>query len=62
MALCLAQHPYNLDLLRAGGSASPSELAGRLGFDIADPAFWSDGLEAIGVLVDEAEALAAQVG
>ena len=51
-----------LDLLRAGGSASPSELAGRLGFDIGDVAFWSDGLEAIGVLVDEAEALAAQVG
>lgn len=51
-----------LDLLRAGGSASPSELAGRLGFDIGDAAFWSDGLEAIGVLVDEAEELAAQVG
>ena len=46
--------PY-LDLLRAGGSAPPAELASRLGFDIGDPGFWSAGLDAIGVLVDEAE-------
>ena len=52
--------PY-LDLLRAGGSAPPAELASRLGFDIGDPAFWSAGLEAIGALVDEAEQLAAQL-
>ena len=50
--------PY-LDLLRAGGSAPPAELASRLGFDIGDPGFWSAGLDAIGVLVDEAEQLAA---
>ena len=52
--------PY-LDLLRAGGSAPPAELASRLGFDIGEPAFWSAGLDAIGVLVDEAEQLAAQL-
>ena len=52
--------PY-LDLLRAGGSAPPAELAARLGFDLGDPGFWSAGLEAIGALVDEAEALAAQL-
>ena len=52
--------PY-LDLLRAGGSAPPAELAARLGFDIGDPSFWSAGLDAIGVLVDEAEQLAAQL-
>jgi oligoendopeptidase F len=52
--------PY-LDLLRAGGSAPPAELASRLGFDIGDPAFWSAGLDAIGALVDEAEQLAAQL-
>jgi len=52
--------PY-LDLLRAGGSAPPAELASRLGFDIGDPGFWSAGLDAIGVLVDEAEQLAAQL-
>ena len=50
--------PY-LDLLRAGGSAPPAELASRLGFDIGDPGFWSAGLDAVGVLVDEAEQLAA---
>jgi len=52
--------PY-LDLLRAGGSAPPAELASRLGFDIGDPAFWSAGIDAIGDLVDEAEQLAAQL-
>jgi len=50
--------PY-LDLLRAGGSAPPAELASRLGFDIGDPGFWATGLDAIGALVDEAEQLAA---
>ena len=39
--------PY-LDLLRAGGSAPPAELASRLGFDIGDPGFWAAGLDAIG--------------
>ena len=52
--------PY-LDLLRAGGSAPPAELASRLGFDIGDPGFWVPGIDAIGVLVDEAEALAAEI-
>jgi oligoendopeptidase F len=46
------------DLLRAGGSAPPGELARRVGFDIEDPGFWSAGLDALSVLVDEAEALA----
>ena len=52
--------PY-LDLLRAGGSAPPAELALRLGFDIGDPGFWAAGLDAIGTLVDEAEQLAASL-
>ncbi|MHB1243009.1 MAG: M3 family oligoendopeptidase [Gaiellaceae bacterium] len=52
--------PY-LDLLRAGGSAPPAELASRLGFDIGDPGFWAAGLDAIGTLVDEAEELAASL-
>ena len=50
-----------LDLLRAGGSAPPAELAGRLGFDLDDPGFWAAGLDAIGALVDEAEELAAEL-
>ena len=49
------------DLLRAGGSAPPGELARRVGFDIEDPGFWSAGLEAVSVLVDEAEALAGEI-
>ncbi len=49
------------DLLRAGGSAPPGELAARVGFDIEDPGFWSAGLEALSALVDEAEELAGQV-
>ncbi len=52
--------PY-LDLLRAGGSAPPAELASRLGFDIADPGFWAAGVDGIGALVDEAEQLAAEL-
>jgi len=52
--------PY-FDLLRAGGSAPPAELASRLGFDIGDAGFWAAGLDAIGVLVDEAESLAAEL-
>jgi oligoendopeptidase F len=52
--------PY-FDLLRAGGSAPPAELAARLGFDIGDAGFWSAGLDAIGELVDEAEQLAAKL-
>jgi oligoendopeptidase F len=49
------------DLLRAGGSAPPDELARRLGFDLDDPALWSQGIDAISELVDEAETLAEQV-
>ncbi len=50
-----------LDLLRAGGSAPPGELARRVGFDIEDPGFWSAGLDALSVLVDEAEQLADEI-
>jgi oligoendopeptidase F len=49
------------ELLRAGGSAPPGELARRVGFDIEDPSFWSAGLDALSVLVDEAEQLAAEI-
>lgn len=50
-----------LDLLRAGGSVPPVELARRIGFDVEDPAFWSRGLDAISDLVDEADALASEL-
>jgi len=50
--------PEYLDLLRAGGSASPPELVGRLGLDIRDPGFWDGGLVVLEAMVDEAEAIA----
>ncbi|MFN2469735.1 MAG: M3 family oligoendopeptidase [Gaiellaceae bacterium] len=49
------------ELLRAGGSAPPGELARRVGFDIEDPGFWAAGLDALSVQVDEAEQLAAEL-
>lgn len=50
-----------VDVLSAGGSQPPAELARRLGFDLDDPGFWADSLETISALVDEAETLAEQV-
>jgi oligoendopeptidase F len=49
--------PY-LDLLRAGGSKPPEELAAIVGLDLSDRGLWEDGLEAIDELLAEAEELA----
>lgn len=53
--------PY-LDLLRAGGSRSPEELAAMVGLDLTDPAIWASGIDALAAELDEAERLAAEVG
>ena len=53
--------PY-LDLLRAGGSKSPEELASMVGLDLTDPSIWASGIDAIADDLDEAEALAAEIG
>lgn len=53
--------PY-LDLLRAGGSKPPQELAEMVGLDLTDPAIWESGIDALAVQLDEAEALASQIG
>jgi len=53
--------PY-LDLLRAGGSRSPEELAQMVGLDLTDPSIWASGIEAISDDLDEAEALATEIG
>ena len=53
--------PY-LELLRAGGSKTPEELAGIVGLDLSDPAIWASGIEALAADLDAAEALAAEVG
>jgi oligoendopeptidase F len=53
--------PY-LDLLRAGGSKPPQELAEMVGLDLTDPKIWDAGIDALAGELDEAEALAADVG
>ncbi|HEU5489807.1 MAG TPA: M3 family oligoendopeptidase [Gaiellaceae bacterium] len=53
--------PY-LELLRAGGSKPPAELAKIVGLDLTDPKIWEAGIEALAVELDEAEALAVDIG
>ena len=53
--------PY-LDLLRAGGSKPPEELAEMVGLDLTDPAIWESGIDALAAQLDEAEALAQSIG
>jgi oligoendopeptidase F len=50
--------PSYLELLRAGGSRSPEELAGIVGIDLADPSFWDSGLDLVEAQLEEAEAAA----
>ena len=51
--------PRYLELLAAGGSRSPEELAAIVGIDLADPGFWDAGLELIEEQLSQAESLAA---
>jgi oligoendopeptidase F len=53
--------PY-LELLRAGGSRSPEELARIVGLYLTDPAIWSSGIDALSEELDEAERLAGEIG
>jgi len=53
--------PY-LDLLRTGGSKAPEDLARMVGLDLTDPSIWASGIEAISDDLDEAEALAREIG
>ena len=53
--------PY-LELLRAGGSRSPEELAELVGLDLTDPAIWASGIDALAEELDEAERLAGEIG
>jgi oligoendopeptidase F len=53
--------PY-LDLLRAGGSKAPEDLARMVGLDLTDPSIWASGIEALSDELDEAEALATEIG
>ncbi|HEX5028388.1 MAG TPA: M3 family oligoendopeptidase [Gaiellaceae bacterium] len=53
--------PY-LDVLRAGGSKTPEELAEMVGLDLTDRRIWDAGIDALAVELDEAEALAVDLG
>lgn len=49
-------HCYK-DLLKAGGSCTPYELAAAVGENLDDPSFWRKGLDAIRAWVNELQAL-----
>jgi oligoendopeptidase F len=51
--------PRYLQLLAAGGSRSPEALGAMVGIDLADPGFWSAGLELVEQQLTAAEQLAA---
>jgi oligoendopeptidase F len=53
--------PY-LEVLRAGGSKPPEELAQIVGLDLTDPGIWASGIDALAGELDEAEALANELG
>jgi oligoendopeptidase F len=54
--------PAYLELLAAGGSKSPEELAAIVGIDLADPGFWDSGLSLVEQQLRDAEELAAKRG
>jgi oligoendopeptidase F len=54
--------PQYLELLAAGGSRSPEELGQMVGLDLADPGFWSGGLEIVAEQLEAAEAAAKATG
>jgi oligoendopeptidase F len=54
--------PAYLDLLRAGGSRSPDELGRIVDCDLADPAFWRNGLQIVAAQLDAAEEAARAAG
>jgi oligoendopeptidase F len=51
--------PRYLDLLAAGGSKPPEELAAIVGIDLADPGFWDAGLRLVEAQLTAAEEAAA---
>jgi oligoendopeptidase F len=53
--------PY-LDVLRSGGSKAPEELAEMVGLDLTDRKIWDAGIDALAAELDEAEALAVDIG
>src|SRR4051794_29439098 len=54
--------PRYLELLAAGGSKAPEDLARIAGLDLTDPAFWDSGLALVEQMLDAAEAAAREAG
>ena len=54
--------PAYLEMLSAGGSKSPEDLARIVGCDLADESFWDQGLKMIERDLDAAEAAARDAG
>jgi oligoendopeptidase F len=54
--------PRYLEMLAAGGSRSPEELGAIVGIDLADPGFWSAGLDLVERQLTDAEAAAEASG
>src|SRR4029077_7179538 len=53
--------PAYIELLSAGGSRSPEDLAAIAGLDLTDPGFWSSGLDLVRGQLDAAEQAATAV-
>jgi oligoendopeptidase F len=53
--------PRYIELLSAGGSRSPEEIAAIAGLDLTDPEFWNDGLKLVRGQLEAAEQAAAEV-
>jgi oligoendopeptidase F len=54
--------PRYIEMLAAGGSRSPQELGAIVGVDLADPGFWTAGLDLVERQLQEAEAAAEASG
>ena len=54
--------PRYVDMLAAGGSRSPEELAAMVGIDLADPGFWDSGLALVERQLQAAERAAGEAG
>jgi oligoendopeptidase F len=54
--------PRYLEMLAAGGSRPPEELAAMVGIDLADPGFWDSGLALVERQLEAAEQAAREAG
>jgi oligoendopeptidase F len=54
--------PRYIEMLAAGGSESPEEVGAIVGVDLADPEFWTAGLDLVERQLQEAEAAAEASG